>query len=89
VRGGYNYSQMPLRGEVVLSATGAPATFQHHFCGGVGMRLFPFLEAEASFYYVKRDHVTGYFPDLQNNIKGTLDESNTLTSALIGLNFKF
>jgi long-chain fatty acid transport protein len=89
VRGGYNYSQMPLRGEVVLSATGAPATFQHHFCGGVGMKLFPFLEAEASFYYVTRDHVTGYFPDLQNNIKGTLDESNTLTSALIGLNFKF
>src|SRR5262249_38724861 len=30
VRAGYNYSQMPLRPEVVLTATGAPLTFQHH-----------------------------------------------------------
>jgi long-chain fatty acid transport protein len=89
VRAGYNYSQMPLRQEVVLSATGAPATFQHHFCGGIGLKMFPFLEAEASAYYVPRDHVVGPFPDLQNNIKGTLDESNTLTGALIGLNFRF
>jgi long-subunit fatty acid transport protein len=89
VRGGYNYSQMPLRSEVVLSATGAPATFQSHFTGGFGFKMFPFLEADASFYYVPRDHVVGPFPDLQNNVRGTLDESNTLTGALIGMNFRF
>jgi long-chain fatty acid transport protein len=89
VRAGYNYSQMPLRSEVVLSATGAPATFQHHICGGVGLKMFPFLEAEASAYYVPRDHVVGSFPDLQGNIKGTLDESNSLNGVLIGLNFRF
>jgi long-chain fatty acid transport protein len=89
VRAGYNYSQMPLRKEVVLSATGAPATFQHHLCGGFGLKMFPFLEAEASFYYVPRQHVVGSFPDLQNKVKGTLDESNTLKGALIGLNFRF
>jgi len=89
VRGGYNYSQMPLRGEVVISATGAPATFEHHITGGAGIKLFPFLTAEAAAYYVPRSHVTGPFPNLQNVNQGALDESNTLMSALIGLNFKF
>jgi long-chain fatty acid transport protein len=89
VRVGYNYSQMPLRGEVVISATGAPATFQHHITGGFGMKIFPFLTAEASAYYVPRQHVTGPFPDLQNRVLGTLDESNRLISGLIGLNFRF
>jgi long-chain fatty acid transport protein len=89
VRAGYNYSQMPLRGEVVISATGAPATFQHHITGGVGVKIFPFLTAEASAYYVPRQHVTGPYPDLNNNVLGTLDESNRLISGLIGLNFRF
>jgi long-chain fatty acid transport protein len=89
VRGGYNYSQMPLRGEVVITMTGAPATFQHHITGGFGMKIFPFLTAEASAYYVPRQSVVGPFPDLDNEIIGTIDESNKLTSALIGLNFRF
>ena len=89
LRAGYNYSQMPLRPEVVISATGAPATFQHHFCGGFGYKVFPFLEMNASFYYVPRDHLIGPFPDLDGVVKGTLDESNKLTSALVGFNFKF
>lgn len=89
VRAGYNYSQMPLRSEVVLSATGAPATFQHHFCGGVGIKMFPFLEADASVYFVPRQHIVGPYPDLDNNVIGTIDESNKLTGFLIGLNFRF
>ena len=89
VRAGYNYSQMPLRSEVVLSATGAPATFQHHFTGGFGVQMFPFLEMVASAYYVPRQHLIGPFPDLTNKVIGTIDESNKLTSALIGFNFKF
>jgi long-chain fatty acid transport protein len=89
VRGGYNYSQMPVVGSKVISATGAPATFQHHFTGGFGMKIFPFLTAEAAAYYVPRQHLVGPFPDLDNNVLGTLDESNTLKSALIGLNFRF
>jgi long-chain fatty acid transport protein len=89
VRFGYNYSQMPLRPEVVISATGAPATFEHHITGGAGFKMFPFLSAEASAYYVPRSHVVGPFPNLQNVNQGSLDESNTLTSVLIGLNFHF
>lgn len=93
VRAGYNYSQMPLQagpdGKKVVSATGAPATFQHHFCGGAGVAIFPFLSAEVSGYYVPRQHLTGAFVDLDNNVLGTLDESNSLKSVLIGLNFRF
>jgi long-chain fatty acid transport protein len=89
VRGGYNYSQMPVVGSKVISATGAPATFQHHLCGGFGMKMFPFLSAEVSGYWVPRQHVVGPYPDLDNNVLGTIDESNTLKSVLIGLNFTF
>ena len=89
VRAGYNYSQMPLKPEAVLSATGAPATFQHHITGGFGVRIFPFLEAEFSAYFVPRQHLVGPFLSLQNERIGTLDESNKLTSALIGLNYRF
>jgi long-chain fatty acid transport protein len=89
VRAGYNYSQTPIRPEVVISATGAPATFQHHFTGGFGMKMFPFLSAEMSAYYVPRQHSVGPFPDLDNKQLGTLDESNKLVGVLIGLNFKF
>jgi long-chain fatty acid transport protein len=86
---GYNYSQMPLRKEVVLTATGAPATFQHHFCAGAGIKLFPFLTAESAFYFVPREHLVGPFPDLDNKRIGTLDESNALTSGLVAFNFRF
>ena len=89
VRGGYNFSQMPLRAAAVLTATGAPATFQHHYTGGVGVRLFPFLEAEASAYFVPRDHLVGPLPNLESEVIGTMDTSNRLTGALIGLNFRF
>jgi len=89
VRAGYNYSQMPIRPEVVISATGAPATFQHHITGGAGFKIFPFVSAEVSAYYVPRQHVVGPFPNLQNVNQGSLDESNSLKSVLIGLNFHF
>lgn len=89
VRLGYNYSQTPLRAEVILTGTGAPATFENHFCGGFGYKLFPFLSAEASFYYVPRKHLRGPLPNLDSEVIGTMDTSNQLTSALIGLNFSF
>jgi len=89
LRGGYNYSQMPIRSEVVLSATGAPATFQHHFCFGFGYKMFPFLEMVASAYIVPRQHLVGPFPNLKGEVLGTLDESNKLSGVLIGMNFRF
>lgn len=89
VRAGYNYSQMPGKSETVISFTGAPATFQHHITGGFGMQIFPFLSAEMAAYYVPRQSLTGPFINLDNQVLGTIEESNQLTSFLIGLNYKF
>jgi long-chain fatty acid transport protein len=89
VRAGYNYSQTPLRSEVILSGTGAPLTFQQHFSGGFGFKMFPFLEMVASAYFVPREHVVGPFTDQRGNAIGTLDMSNKASSALIGMNFRF
>ncbi|MGE0454542.1 MAG: OmpP1/FadL family transporter [Vicinamibacteria bacterium] len=90
LRLGYNYSQTPLRSEVILTAgTIAPQTFQSFFCGGLGLKAFPFLTAEASFYYSPRESVRGPFPVVQGFDIGTVETSNKLTSALIGLNFTF
>ena len=96
VRFGYSYSQTPIVPDKVLTSTGAPATFQNHFTAGAGIKVFPFLTLEASFYYVPREHVKGLYltdqlaiPSLRPAVPGTQDTSNQLTSALIGLNFRF
>lgn len=89
VRAGYNYSDIPIRQEVVLTATGAPAMFKHHFTAGLGLKLSESLTAEAAFYVVPRESVTGPFPDLDNNVLGTMTTSNELTSVLMGLSWNF
>ena len=92
VRAGYNFSQTPLRSEVVVSSVTSPLTYQHRLNGGFGYKVFPFLEANTSLSYAPRGHVTGPFRDI-NNVRnvviGTVDVSNRVTSALIGLSFKF
>jgi len=91
-RAGYNFSQTPLRSGVVVSGVSAPLTNQHRLNGGFGDKGFPFLEANTSFSYGPRGHVTGPFRDI-NNVRnvtiGTVDVSNSVTSALVGLSFKF
>jgi long-chain fatty acid transport protein len=94
VRLGYSYSMMPLKSENVLTATGAPATFQNHFTTGAGIRMFPFLTMQASFYYVPREHIEGPFliDQLGPNpypTPGTMDTSNTITSVIMGMYFRF
>jgi long-chain fatty acid transport protein len=90
IRGGYNHSQTPILAEKVLTGTGAPATFQKHFTGGIGLKMFPFLEAEVSGYFVPREHIVGPFLDLNGPIANSrMDTSNSIKSALIGLNFRF
>ena len=94
LRIGYSFSQTPLQSKNVLTATGAPATFQNHITMGAGIKMFPFLTMEASFYYVPREHVKGPFliDQLGPNppaTPGTMDTSNTITSAVMGLYFRF
>ena len=89
VRAGYNYANTPIKNRNVLSATGALATFEHHFCAGVSFQLTSKVSAEASFYHVPRTHIVGPYPDLDNNVLGTMDSSNKLDSILVGLSWDF
>jgi len=94
LRLGYGFTQTPLKPENVLTATGAPATFQKHFTAGSGIKVFPFLTLEASGYIVPREHVKG--PYLIDQIgptpyptEGTMDTSNKITSGTMGFYFRF
>ena len=94
LRVGYAFTQMPLKTANVLTATGAPATFQNHFTTGMGIQVFPNLTMQASFYIVPREHITGPFliDQLGPNpfpTKGTIDTSNRITSGTAGLSFRF
>lgn len=90
VRGGYHFSQTPILEEKVLTGTGAPSTFQNHYTGGIGLRMFPFLTAEAGFYVVPREHIRGPFLDANGVVPNSvMDTSNGLTSGLVQLNFRF
>lgn len=89
LRAGYNYSNMPLQGQFVLTITGAVATFEHHYCAGVGFKITNKVSADLAVYHVPRSHVIGPYPDLDNNRLGTLNTSNKLDSVLVGLNWKF
>lgn len=89
LRAGYNYSNMPLQGQFVLTITGAVATFEDHYCAGVGFKITEKVYADLAVYHVPRAHVVGPYPDLDNNRLGTINTSNKLDSVLIGLNWKF
>jgi long-chain fatty acid transport protein len=94
VRVGYSFTQMPLQEHAVLTATGAPATFQNHFTAGAGIKVLPSLTLEASGYIVPREHIKG--PYLIDQIgpnpystPGTIDTSNKITSGTMGFYFRF
>lgn len=94
LRLGYAFTQMPLQEHAVLTATGAPATFQNHFTVGAGIKVLPFLTLEASGYLVPREHITGpYLIDQLGptppSTPGTIDTSNKITSGTMGFYFRF
>ncbi len=89
LRAGFNYSSNPIQGEKVLSATGAPAMFREHYTVGVGYQVTPQFRLDGSFYVVPEESATGPYPNLYDQSLGTLTESNGLTGALFGFNWKF
>lgn len=94
LRLGYAFTQMPLQTHAVLTATGAPATFQNHFTIGSGIKVLPSLTLQASAYIVPREHITG--PYLIDQLgpnpfptPGVIDTSNKITSGTVGFYFTF
>ena len=91
MRAGFNYSQTPIRAEIVETSMGTPATFQKHFTLGMGMQLAPHVSADAGFYIVPREHIRGPILSLQTGTvpNSELDMSNRITSFQMALNFRF
>jgi len=102
LRGGFNYSQTPIRSEVAFTSLGTPPTFKDHYCLGVGLNLTNHLEANLSGYYAPRHSVSGPLltafsvpsPGPQNIDQeivpgGTFTISEQIVSVLTSLTFRF
>jgi long-chain fatty acid transport protein len=98
LRGGFNYSQTPIRNEVAFTSLGTPPTFKDHYCLGLGFNLTNHLEANLSGYYAPRHSVTGPLlsPFLiaaianQDRVPGgTFTISEKIISVLTSLTFRF
>ena len=89
LRAGYNYSDIPMPDKNTLTATGAPAVFQHHITAGLGVKVNESLTANLGAYWVPRSSIKGVYEDLDNNPLGTIKTSNSLISVSAGLSWKF
>lgn len=59
LRGGFNYSETPIRSEVVFTSLGTPPTFKDHYTLGLGIRATDRLELNLGAYYAPRHEVSG------------------------------
>ena len=89
LRGGYNYSDIPIPSKNTLTATGAPAFFQHHISVGAGIKLTEHIIANAGFYYVPKSTSTGPYLQPDGPSIGKVIESNSLLGGQMGLSFDF
>jgi long-chain fatty acid transport protein len=59
LRAGFNYSQTPIRSEVVFTSLGTPPTFTDHYTVGLGVHLTDKLEVNLGAYWAPRHEVSG------------------------------
>lgn len=59
VRGGFNYSETPIRERVAFTSLGTPPTFEQHYTFGLGYQLTDKIQLNVSAYYVPENSVTG------------------------------
>ena len=89
LRCGYNYSDVPMPSKNVLTATGAPGIFKHHFSAGMGVKVTENLTANLGVYVVPTESLEGPYLDLDNNELGRMKTSNGLKSVQVGLAWDF
>ncbi|HVT60580.1 MAG TPA: outer membrane protein transport protein [Thermoanaerobaculia bacterium] len=100
LRGGFNYSQTPIRSQVAFTSLGTPPTFTDHYCVGLGVNLTNHLEANLAAYWAPRHSVSGPLltafavaapQNLSQEIVpgGTFTISEQIVSALVSLSFRF
>jgi hypothetical protein len=89
-RWGFNYSQTPMRQEIVFASIETPSTFQKHFCNGVSLKLMPNVTADAGIYIVPLEHVKGTSLDLNTEVpNSTYDMSNRFLLGHVAFNSHF
>lgn len=100
LRGGFNYSETPIRSEVAFTSLGTPPTFRDHYTVGLGVRATDKLELNLGAYYVPRREVSGpllspfLVPspqtlDQQRVPGGTFTISEYIISGLASFTFRF
>lgn len=99
LRAGFNYSQTPIREEVVFTSLGTPPTFKDHYAVGLGYQATEKLQVNLGAYYAPEREVTGPLlspflvpnPTLeQQKIPGgTFTISEQIVSGLVALSYRF
>ncbi|HUP43232.1 MAG TPA: outer membrane protein transport protein, partial [Thermoanaerobaculia bacterium] len=99
LRAGFNYSQTPIREEVVFTSLGTPPTFKDHYAVGLGYQATEKLQLNLGAYYAPEREVTGPLlspflvpnPTLeQQKIPGgSFTISERIVSGLVALSYRF
>jgi long-chain fatty acid transport protein len=99
LRAGFNYSQTPIREEVVFTSLGTPPTFKDHYTVGLGFRATDKLELNVGAYWAPEHEVSGpllspFLPgaeslDGQRVPGGTFTISERIVSGLAALSYRF
>ena len=104
LRGGFNYSETPIRSEVAFTSLGTPPTFKDHYTVGLGIHATDNVELSLGAYYAPRHEVSGpllnpflvgdltHGPqnlDQQKVSGGTFTISEEILSALASVTFRF
>lgn len=90
LRAGYNHADSPIREELALVTTPAPATFNDHATFGLGFKVDERLSLDLGYYHAFRNEVSGPFLSPAGPVPGTrVTQSNESDSLVTTLSFSF
>ena len=99
LRAGFNYSQTPIREEVVFTSLGTPPTFKDHYTVGFGYQATEKLQLNLGAYWAPEREVSGPLlspflapnPTLEQQQVpgGTFTISEQIVSGLVALSYRF
>ena len=71
IRGGYNYSQNPIRDELSFFNSPAPAIVQHHLSAGLSYEVKPGWDVHGAYYHAFNNEISGPFVGSSGPVPGT------------------
>ena len=99
-RFGFNYSETPIREEVVFTSLGTPPTFKDHYTIGLGYQLTEKIRLDVGAYWAPERSVTGpllnpFLVDVPETLEqqkianGSFTIEETILSGLFAFTFQF